>query len=826
MRSAEELHEQALAATNVGRFTVARRLLDRGAALADDPDLAARIALTRIYVDAETGRPDAALTAGLQLLASANDGLSRETLGRIWSQVALVRTITGDHPSAVAAYAEAEALLQYAPEPLSRVLLNRGNIHLQRGDVSAAVADLSASAEQAALAGTEVDRAKAEHNLGYALLLSGDLIGALRRMDSAAVVLAPTSPIAQAVGEQDKAEVLLAAGRASEAAKALATAAAAYGSRRLRRFQADCELALAATLLREDPTRARAVARRAARRFRAGGRELPGLRADAIALQAEVAADSRRRALVDELLDLAEALDGRGHRHEANLLGVSAARLEVRLGRVDRAETRLRSTPQRKGEPIALRLARREVRAEAAQARGHGGRARRHVQAGLGELHAWQSSFGSLDLQSSIVGHGRELAVLGLRSALADGRPSLVYEWTERARHLTSRVAPVLPPGDPELAADLTELRLLSGADPAPRSPAARRREELSERIRSRSWYGAGAGVVTEPASLDELQEALRTDDAAVVAHVAGDGRFTTVVVTATGVALLPGPGIAEVRRTLDALIADLDLAASDFDSPFAAAVRGSLSAGIGRLATTLVEPVLPLLGDRRVVLSPSGTLAGAPWTLLPGLDDRPVTVAPSATRWLSLRRSAAGIRAEPRVTLVAGPNVPRAAEEIGRAAKCWPTPTTLLGPDATAARVSAAADCDLLHLAGHGRHSGEHPLFSAVQLVDGPWFGYDIDQLDAVPATVVLSACELGRVSTRSGEETVGMTAAWLHAGARTVISSPAVVADEVACEALAAWHAHVSAGAAPADALLAATQGLPPESPPSPFLSFGAGW
>ena len=76
----------------------------------------------------------------------------------------------------------------------------------------------------------------------------------------------------------------------------------------------------------------------------------------------------------------------------------------------------------------------------------------------------------------------------------------------------------------------------------------------------------------------------------------------------------------------------------------------------------------------------------------------------------------------------------------------------------------------------GTARHPGENPLFAAVELADGPWFGYDIDRLASVPSTVVLSACELGRASVRSGEESVGMTAAWLHAGARTVVSAPVV--------------------------------------------------
>ena len=161
------------------------------------------------------------------------------------------------------------------------------------------------------------------------------------------------------------------------------------------------------------------------------------------------------------------------------------------------------------------------------------------------------------------------------------------------------------------------------------------------------------------------------------------------------------------------------------------------------------------------------------------------------------------------------------------RAAAAWPRATMLAGDHAVAAKVAAmAAKVDLLHLAGHGRHPGDNPLFSAVELADGPWFGYDIDQLPHTPGLVVLSSCELGRASVRSGDEVVGMTAAWLHAGARCVTSSPTLVADDVACEVLAGWHARVAKGDAPADALADAARDLDDDAAPSPFVSFGAGW
>jgi len=50
--------------------------------------------------------------------------------------------------------------------------------------------------------------------------------------------------------------------------------------------------------------------------------------------------------------------------------------------------------------------------------------------------------------------------------------------------------------------------------------------------------------------------------------------------------------------------------------------------------------------------------------------------------------------------------------------------------------------------------------------------------------------------------------------------------VADDVACEVLAGWHARVAKGDAPADALADAVRDLDDDAAPSPFLSFGAGW
>ena len=59
------------------------------------------------------------------------------------------------------------------------------------------------------------------------------------------------------------------------------------------------------------------------------------------------------------------------------------------------------------------------------------------------------------------------------------------------------------------------------------------------------------------------------------------------------------------------------------------------------------------------------------------------------------------------------------------------------------------------------------------------------------MPDVVLLSACEVGRSSLRCGEELIGMTAAWLHAGSRCVIASGRGLNDEVAHGVLVKVHA-----------------------------------
>ncbi|WP_395658061.1 CHAT domain-containing protein [Nocardioides sp.] len=806
MLTARELHARGVAQMQAGRVAAAREPLRRALDRTDDEAFLGSVEASLAYVEAELGDRDEAMR--LCQRALARPGLDEVTRGTIHGQRALLLMLGGRTAEALDEFATAIGLLQGSPVVLGRAHVNRGNVRLQLGDLGRARDDFTVGAGHLAGAGLPVEAAMAEHNLGYTHFLAGDLPDALRLMDTARPVLAPLSPVSAATCDQDRAEVLLAAGLVREGREALDGAARAYGARRLRRRQAEAELALARATLHVDPAGARRSARSAARHFARAGAEAMRRRAEVAALvaEAELGTASPRR-LRAESERLAEEMEKQG-------LDWPAAGARLVAARAGGGPVGPRVAAD---APLEIRLLDHGVRADVATVAGRTDVALDELRSGLSDLHAWQSSFGSLDLQTGVTGQGVRLAASGLALAVGSRDPEVLFEWSERARMLASRVQPVRAPEDPQIVADLTELRGMATGDGM---RDAAREAELRQRVRERAWQHRGSGAVADPLTLPELRSAL-DDGTALTAYVVAAGHVVALVVTAEDVTWVDLGERSRVDALLGGLLPDLDVAASDLAEPMAGFVRAELADRLASIADVLVTPVLAAVGDRAVVLTPSGVLAGVPWTLLPGFTGRPVTVAQSATSWRArrttpLRSATAGF--------VAGPRVARAEDEVTAAAKEWPAARVLTGGDATAAAVSElAGSVDVLHVAAHGRHSAENAMFSGLQLADGPWFGYDVDQLRQVPDVVLLSACEVGRSTVRWGDELIGMTTAWLHAGARCVIASPAAVNDRAAYDVLVAVHQQLAAGVGPAAALAAAVPAVSAGTAPVPLVCFG---
>jgi CHAT domain-containing protein len=160
--------------------------------------------------------------------------------------------------------------------------------------------------------------------------------------------------------------------------------------------------------------------------------------------------------------------------------------------------------------------------------------------------------------------------------------------------------------------------------------------------------------------------------------------------------------------------------------------------------------------------------------------------------------------RTQTRVALVAGPKLAHAKAEVDGLHTLYPDATVLVGADANAAAVtSAMATADLAHVAAHGRFRSDNPLLSALELADGPLTVYDLERLGRAPDTLILSACDAGLSSVHPGDELMGLTAALLGLGCRSLIASVVPVPDEGTRRLMDELHAHLVNGAHPAKAL-----------------------
>jgi hypothetical protein len=234
---------------------------------------------------------------------------------------------------------------------------------------------------------------------------------------------------------------------------------------------------------------------------------------------------------------------------------------------------------------------------------------------------------------------------------------------------------------------------------------------------------------------------------------------------------------------------------------------------GAGRLETVranaarlddLVFGQLLIDDGRSLLLSPTTDLAATPWGVLPSLARLPFSVVPSATLWCRAKAAPEG-RSDGRAVLVAGPDLDHAEREVMRIARHHRNHQPILGDAATTTNLmTAMTDSALVHIACHGRFAPENPLFSSLQLADGPLFVYDIERIESPAECVVLSACYGGLTAARPGEQLLGTLASLIAIGTRTLIAATVPVPDRLdTVDVMDCWHEQFASGAPPSQAL-----------------------
>jgi hypothetical protein len=701
----------------------------------------------------------------------------------------------------------------------ARLLRNRGVVLAERGDIRVAESDLTRARDLYARLGAHEAAAGSEVELARVALARGDLPGCLTQLD--AVMPAGLSPGHAADLEMLRARALAAAQLTDEALTALAEAQAIWTRWRVVDHEGRLE-AVRLTLLAGDPRAALALARGAREWFRRRASPVHQARADGLALVAATAAGAVTRSGLRSARRAADTLAAAGWREEALRVRIAVARAAFELGAVDTARRELAACgPLRRHAPVADRIEAWHVEALLRRAAGDGVGAQRAARAGLELLDGYRAALGASDLRASVSAIGVALAQLGLRVALEAERPATILAWSERARASALRLDPVTPADLPALRDSQRDLRRVgaeiraaeTGGRAAQSLVAHQSALEASIRRLARHTAGGGGRPSAVPGR-SAISAAL--GNRGLIELIELDGGLSALTLAGGRLVHHPLGPVAPVLEQLDWLRFALGRLAR---LPRGAVQRAALGAGAAASAAeldrTLIAPLAGELGERELVIVPTGSLHALPWAMFPSLRGRPLTVTPSAGTWFGVAsaRAAAGGRGRGRdrgrprgrrAVLAAGPGLRHAAREL-RTVRAWhPDAVVLQGSAATVGAVMDALEgATVAHLACHGRFRADSPLFSCLELADGPLNVYELQRLTRAPELVVLSACDLALSQSRPGDELLGFAAALLELGTRTVLASGVPVPDAAAARLMGALHERLVTGDPPASAL-----------------------
>jgi tetratricopeptide (TPR) repeat protein len=702
------------------------------------------------------------------------------------------------------------------------ILLNRGTAHLEAGSLDVARRDFEDCVAVAVRAGNRDHETKARHNLGYAEFLAGRIPRALAAMERASATLNEGSR--NPISLLDRARVLREAGLTSDATRLLTTAVELFNERRLWQDAAEAQLTLAECLLVEGtPADALRLARLAEQTFAGRGNSWWERQAQLLVLRCERGAATRLEPVAERASSLASRCREENRQDLAETAELLAAECRLRSG-ADPSVVVPVLPAVRGSDPLQTRLQRREVRALAAMARSDHPRAAAEIRRGLDDLALHVNRFGSLDLRTASAVHGVSLARLGMELAEQSGSAAELFAAVERGRAISTRLARVAPPDDTRTAELLSELRrceeeLREAGTAELRARSAR----LQRDIRARAWeLEADQEHERRPAArVSDIREATRSSGTAFATYVVHRGRWLAVLASGRRAVAHDLAGTAEVDELVQRVRADLDaLALPRLPPPLMEAVRRSLDAGLRRLDELLLGPLR--VAGTPLVVSCSTSLALLPWSLLPSRRGIPVVVTPSASWWL--RNVATSRRTRPRVVALAGPGLQRAEDEANQVAAHWSRSEVATGASATTEEGRRAlTGSDVVHVAAHGTHQQESPLFSSLRLADGPLYAYELAGGESTAACVVLSACEAGLATVRPGDEGLGLTSVLLHLGSRSVLAGVARVGDDVAARVMGRVHGRMAAGSGSAEAL---AESLAEEPDAASFVSFGVSW
>jgi CHAT domain-containing protein/Tfp pilus assembly protein PilF len=769
-------------------------------------------------------------------------------------------SLAGEFPRAEALYRDALATWRAHESwaDAAVALHGLGQLELRRGDYAAARISLRQALAIYARAGPVANELAVWRDLAGALAAAGDLQGARDELSRAQRLADSTRapPAARAGITLARADLALELNTLTEAQRLYARAEALYRLAADPVGEAEAQEGRALLLLqRDDAVHAQSLLETALR-TQLGAGSLRAAALTRVSLGRAVLASGDTAAARGHLARAAGDLDRAGDPvASAAALGEWAA-LEARAGAPIAADSLYRAALERLGDRIAPAVARQLHAGWASVLRGQGApdAAARELRSALAELERPSRSLALPERRSAFLADKWEVYAELAFVERDRGRVGAAFEASERLRaremlELLARGRITAPPDTAEdlvareqdlrrrigeLTHDLENAggadRTLRGTDAAlsasmTRETLVRAQEAYADLLLDARERAPRHAALVAPAVATWKSVARRlTPAAAFIEYLVSDSTTLAFVVTSDTIAVVDlGTGQQELARLVDFTRAVLTPRPGS-DSLW----RGPLR----RLHAALIAPVTEtglLAGKTRLVLVPHAELQYLPFAALLDTSGRflveryELAMTPSASVWIALGDRPAGpagtgvLAFAPRPVTLPGSN--REVATIQR----------LAGTDAQVLSGSAATESAfrrlaptqrVLHLATIGVLNKQNPLFSFVKLApdaveDGRLEVHEVFGLHLAAGLVVLSACQTGLGSgaladVPAGDDWVGLTRAFLHAGARHVVATLWPVDDWATAALMERFYSVGDVAAEPVRALAEAQRAL----------------
>lgn len=150
-----------------------------------------------------------------------------------------------------------------------------------------------------------------------------------------------------------------------------------------------------------------------------------------------------------------------------------------------------------------------------------------------------------------------------------------------------------------------------------------------------------------------------------------------------------------------------------------------------------------------------------------------------------------------------------------------------VLEADATRARsADAIRNRQIVHFATHGEFRNDEPLFSGLLLADGWLTTLDVFDLELNASLVTLSACQSGRSTLGAGDELLGLTRSFMHAGANALLISMWSVEDRSTAQWMSRFYQQLESGCDKAEAVRQVQVSFLTDNPSTPNYTHPYYW